>query len=119
MKEILFTPAALLDLLSQIDELKDVDLSIAETLDDSLQLTVGDSTYLISNDDITDIQVSPSVVDTVEDVNEAAYEDLSNLETYWEQPADSDDVIESGFLKEAAKTLLVGGIVRLTSKLFR
>lgn len=116
MKELLFTPAALLDLLIQIEELSGLSLSITETIDGNLQLVVGDSVYLISDTNITDIKVDDSVVDTVEDINVSAYEDL---ETNGSILLDSEDVIESGVIKELAKTLLVGGIVRLTSKLLR
>ena len=45
MEQQLFTPAALLSLLSQIDELKDKQLELTETLDGTMQLCIGDSVY--------------------------------------------------------------------------
>ena len=49
MNEIVFTPAGLLDLLSQIDEFKDLDIGLAPTIDDKLQLQIGNSIYTIDN----------------------------------------------------------------------
>lgn len=116
MKELLFTPAALLDLLTQIDELKDVNVGITETLDDSLQLQIGDSIYELSDDSVTDLKVDESVVDAVEDANLTAYE---NLEDSGEFDVTDSIPVESGIIKEVAKTLLVGGLVRLSAKLLK
>ena len=38
MDSIVFTPASLIDLLSQIEELKDYDIGISETIDGQIQL---------------------------------------------------------------------------------
>lgn len=113
---ILFTPAALLDLLSQIDELKSIDVGITETLDGLLQLQVGNSTYIIDATSATRVSVDSSVLDTVDDANMQAYEELAssgNIELNTLNP------ISSGVLKELAKTLLVGGMVRLSAKLLK
>lgn len=117
MEELLFTPASLIDLLSQIDELKEYDVGITETSDGSLQLTIGDSSYTINSTDATEIQVDEDIVETVEDVNTEAYENLDEsieVEQYEEgQP------IESGIIKEALKALLLGGMIKLSSKLIK
>lgn len=110
---ILFTPASLIDLLAKIDELKDVNISITETFDGDLQLNIGESVYIISSDEATDINVDESTAEKIDDINYQAYEDLDDEEF------DVTEPIESGIIKELAKTLLVGGLVRLTSKLFR
>lgn len=113
---LLFTPAALLDLLSSIDELKDVDVGITETFDGNLQLQVGDSFYEIDKQDATDINVEPQVVDTIDDVNTTAYEELDgDYEVYDEYSSD----VEGGPIKEVLKTLLIGGMVRLGSKMLK
>ena len=116
MSNIVFTPASLIDLLSQIDELSEYDIGIAETLDDKIQLNIGDSTYIIDDEDATEIPVDESVVDAVEDANIEAYE---NLDDSIEVAVDDEQIVESGILKELAKTLLVGGIVRLGGKLLK
>lgn len=116
MQEIMFTPAALLDLLSQIDELKDVNIGITETIDSQIQLQIGDSTYILKEDDATEIRVDSSVIDAVEDANIHAYEDLADS---GQINLDSSEPIESGVLKELAKTLFVGGIVRLSAKFLK
>lgn len=117
MDSIVFTPAALLDLLLQIDELSDYDMSITQTFDGQLQLIVGDSAYCIDSQNATNITVDDSIVDEVDDINEEAYENLDTsleIDTY-----DGTEPIESGILKEIAKTLLIGGMVRLTKKLLK
>ena len=111
--EILFTPAALLDFLRQIDELSDKDISVDDSGSEIL-VTVGDSTYSISSNDAEDIEVTPEVVDEVAEINENTYEELDDVE-YTE--IDDDEVVEGGLIKEALKTLAIGGMVRLTSKL--
>ena len=110
MDTILLTPAALVDLLSQVEELKDYDIGVTES-DDAIQLRIGDSTYSIDTAQAEDIEVEEEVVEEVEEVNDATYEDLGdevNMES-----------VESGILREIAKTLMVGGLVRLTGKLLK
>lgn len=116
MGELLFTPAAILDLLSKIDELKDVDVGVSETSDDHITISVGQSTYLISGDEATTIQVDSDALNQVEDANLDAYQSLSDS---GEVELLQDEEIKGGVIKEFAKTLLVGGLVRLTSKLLR
>lgn len=105
MNELVLTPAALLDVLQQITELSEYPISISETAT-SIQLQIGDSQYTISTKDAEPVEVSPDAVQAIKDVNEETYEQL-----------DSTEDIEAGLLKEIAKTLLVGGLVRLTTKL--
>lgn len=112
MSEIVFTPAALLDLLTQIEELEGKELGISETLDGKLQLVVGDSFYVIDTDRCaTTVDAPDAVVSDVAEINEEAYSEIS------EDFSDIDDLdteaIEGGIIKELAKTLLVGGVVRL------
>ena len=114
MEELVFTPAALLSVLSQIDELKDVDVGVVETLDGMLQLNVGSSTYeIVPNGDI-DIPVAAEVVEEVGAVSSEAYTELADSGT-----VDITTPVEAGIIKELAKTLLVGGLVRLTSKILK
>lgn len=107
---ILFTPAAVLDLLSSIDELQDVEVGITETLDGNIQCQVGNSFYEIRQEDAEEVQVDESVAEQVEDINETAYENLDEDYDRSQQP------IESGIIKEALKTLMIGGMVRLGAK---
>ena len=116
MDSIVFTPAALLDLLSKIDELSDYNISVTQTFDNQIQITIGDSTYIIDDENVTSVNVDESVVGAVEDANEEAYE---NLDESFEVSYDDETPIESGIIKEIAKTLLVGGMVRLAGKLMK
>lgn len=109
MDTLVFTPAALVDLLTQIEELSEYDISISESSDGSIQINIGSSTYSISADNADEVSVSEDVVDEIETINDEAYDNM---------PDDIDiETVESGILKEIAKTLLVGGMVRLTKKL--
>lgn len=111
MEELVFTPAGLLDLLSQIDELSDVNIGLTETLSGDLELRVGDNTYIISADHATDVPADDDIISDISDINDDAYSEMeSSGQVSLDQP------IESGIIKELAKTLLVGGIARLTAK---
>lgn len=130
MDELLFTPAAVLSLLSQIDELKDVNVGVSEYTD-GLQIQVGESIYTISSEDAEKIDVDESVLDRVDEISVDAYqglEDSGSIEIHdpdgdghiEEGVSGSDDeVVEGGIIKELAKTLFVGGLVRLTAKMLK
>lgn len=113
MEQIVFTPSSIVDLLSKIDELKDYEIGISETIDGNIQLQIGSSVYEISDNHSEEVVVEENVVNTVIDTNMQAYENLDEdgLEVITGEP------VESGLIKEIAKSLLVGGMVRLTSKL--
>ena len=76
--EIVLTPAALLDLLTQIDELKDKDIGVTQGLDGMLQLQIGNSMYEIREDNATEISVDESVTSEINQANIDAYNDLAN-----------------------------------------
>ena len=114
MDELLFTPAAILSLLTSIEELSDVEINLTESIDGNLQLQVGYSTYELEPDKVTKIRVSEDDLDAVSDANLDTYENLS----------DSGSInlyqsVDSGILKEAVKALLIGGMVKLQSKLLK
>lgn len=113
---IVFTPASLLHILKDVEELKHLDVGITETIDNKIQLQIGDSIYTLDDSSCTEVQVDSSVVETIDDINMSAYEELGESD---EVALGSPDTIESGIIKELAKTLLVGGMVRLTAKLLK
>ena len=112
--EILFTPAGLLDFLRQIDELSDKDISVDET-GSTLTVTIGESSYGIELDQAQTVEAPDDVVDEVAEVADEAYAELGadgvEVDNVEEEP------VEGGIISEALKTLAVGGLVRLTSKL--
>lgn len=112
---VLFTPASILDMLSQIDELKEYDLGVTETLDGNLQIQVGESAYEIEIDSATEIEVPEDVVNSVEEINEDAYEDLVGSEEF--ENSENSDIVEAGLIKEAIKSMLLGGAIKLIKKL--
>lgn len=108
--QLLFTPASVVDLLLQIDELKDKTVIIAETPDGQLQLTIGDSIYMIDDNSSESVEVDDEVVDIIEETNSEAFEELADgLEV-------SEEPIEGGIIKEAVKSLLLGGMIRFAKK---
>lgn len=114
MDNVVFTPASVLSLLTKIDELKDVNIGMTETMDGKLQLSVGESVYELEPEVDTSVQVDDSVVDKIEDVNQQTYEDLAE-----DGEVELQDEVTGGVLKEIAKTLLLGGMVRLTGKMLK
>lgn len=111
MNELVFTSAAIIDLLSSIEELKDYQIGVTETLDGGLQVQVGDSIYVIESETITEVETAQRVVEQIDEINTTAYEDME--EKY---EMEVTDVVESGIIKELAKTLLIGGVVRMAAK---
>lgn len=113
MKEtVVFTPAALLEVLSGIDELKDYQIGITETLDGKLQIQVGSSTYELElQSEQQTIDVTEDIVDKVEEVNEDTYEELTEVDT--EEP------VTGGIIGELSKNMLLGGMLRLSGKLLK
>ena len=104
MEEVVFTSAGLLDLLSQINELSDYDIDLNDNNGD-ITLTIGESVYSIAKPDEA-IEVPEEVVEEVSEIAESAISDIPTT-------------VESGIIKEALKTLLVGGAVRLVAKMLK
>lgn len=113
MTQVVFTSAAILDLLRQVDELHNYDIDSSEQSDGSIILSIGSSSYTISASSAEEVKVTPAVIDQISDINDEAFDDL----------ASSGDIelstVESGIIKEIGKTLLVGGLVRLANKILK
>ena len=111
--EILLTPAALLDFLRQVDELADKDIILDED-DSAITVTIGNSTYTINKSDAEEVEVPDDVVDEVAEINENTYSEIDDIE--YDETGDGE-IVEGGLIKEALKTLAVGGLVRLAGKI--
>lgn len=123
LNEIVFTSAAVLDLLLKIDELKDYTVGLTETLNGELQLQIGDSIYLIDPNNSTTIRVEDEIVGEIEIQTEEAYNEISeDIACEFDEPQfldseiSNDDIIEGGIIKEIAKSLTLGGLIRFTAK---
>ena len=114
-EETLFTSAALLDFLNQIDELAEYPITVDEN-SGAIDVKIGESSYTIAKTDAQEVEVPDEVVEEVADITDEAFEEIDNTE--YEQFADipEDSPIEAGVISEILKTLAVGGMVRLTGK---
>lgn len=108
--QILFTPSSLVDFLTQVDELKDVNIGVNDD-GENVSISVGDSTYEINPKSVTDIDVSDDDVDQAFQANESNYDELEESGSI-----EINDSVESGIIKQLLKTLAIGGIVRLAAK---
>ena len=106
MDELVFTPSAVLGLLAQIPELEDLDLQIDEQ-PDSVILTIGDNRYELESSPDSEVTVDDDAIEEISDINDEGYEDIET---------DTSESIEGGVIKELAKTLMLGGLIRLTGK---
>lgn len=113
-EQLMFTPAAILDLLSQIDELSDAPVGLSETIDNKIQITVGDSTYILECPSDVSIDVEPEVIDTIDEVNLETYQDLIDSDTV--EYIDDEEPVTGGIIKEGIKSLLLGGMIRFANK---
>lgn len=113
MTDVLFTPAAVLDMLSQIDELRDYELGLEEN-DLNLVFTIGDSRYEISGKKAPQVHTDSTNYETAMDADDECLYQLAKNDKI-----DIQEDVEGGIIKETVKTLLVGGLVRLTSGLVK
>ena len=101
------TISGLAALLSEIEQLKDLDISVSEEAN-SITISIGDDVYTIESPDESIVEVEGNVVDSVDEINEECWDDISDVVEEYEEP------VEGGVLKELIKTLAIGGLVRLT-----
>ena len=119
-EQLLFTSAAVLDLLSSIDELADKDIHLSEN-DNNVTIQIGESEYAIADRNAVDVEVPPEVVVEVDEITSDAFEELSadGVDVDLDDDTYADEVVEGGPIKQIAKTLLLGGMLRLSAKLLQ
>lgn len=113
--QILLTPSALLDFLAHMDEFKDKAVGVAELPDGNIQVTVGDSQYVIDCSNAENVSVDDKAVEQVADINEDAYVEIAEAFGDSGESIGVQDV-EGGLISEIAKTLAIGGLARLAGK---
>lgn len=112
-EQILLTPSALFDFLSQIEELKDKEISLDTSA--GIELNIGTSSYSIDTSKAEEFEVEEETIEDIQEVNDNALDEICE-----DDRADiEDEPVEGGIIKELAKTLLVGGLVRLSAKLIK
>lgn len=112
MDQLVFTSASILDLLSSIDELKDKNINLTET-ESGISITIGESTYEINTADAVEVEVDEEVVQEIDEVTSEAYSELSD------NGVDIQDEVEGGPIKELIKTLMLGGMVKMTANMLK
>lgn len=112
-EELVLTSAGLLELLLNIDEFKDFDFGLVESLDNNLQLQVNDSYYTIQPENTSEnVEIDEDSLNQISQINDESYQELLDNDQVSEQ-----EPIESGLIKELVKTLAIGGLVRLGKNL--
>lgn len=108
--KLVLTPSALFTFLSQIDEIpNDLDIAIEEN-GDSLTVFIGESMYVLESPEQSSVSVDVETVDEIDDIDNEGFDEF---EQEFGDIVD-EEAVEGGIIKEIAKTLLVGGLVRLT-----
>lgn len=112
MDQLVFTSASVLDLLSSIDELKDKNINLTET-ESGISITIGESTYEIDTANAVEVEVDEEIVEEIDEVTSEAYSELSD------NGVDVQDEVEGGPIKELIKTLMLGGMVKMTANMLK
>lgn len=124
MEQNLITTSGLLEILLNIDELSEYPIDVQETTDGNISITIGNSSYVaVTSESAITMNATPEDADLISELNEEVYEEI--VEEYSDNNADLDDynpnmpedTIESGLLKDIAKTFLLGGAIKLAKKL--
>lgn len=121
LSELVFTPSAVIELLMNINELSEYDIEATET-SSGIELKVGDSQYLVQAGSDNVVEAPQDVVDNLSEANESGYNDIVTSDTYnvsVTRDVDNGEAVESGIIKELAKSLLLGGAVRLATKMLK
>lgn len=108
---LVLTPSALLAFLSQIEELKDLDIELSQ-VGGSLDISIGNTTYTLLSPDDSVVEVDDIAVDEISEIDEQGYDEIELDET--ESELVGGEAVEGGIIKELIKTLAIGGLVRLT-----
>ena len=115
--KLVLTPSALLAFLTAIEELAGKDVSISEGTND-ITVTIGDGTYVIESPLASEVEIDDEVIEEIDKIDDECYDEIDYIEEDYEEvigEIGDDRAVEGGVIKELAKTLLVGGLVRLTT----
>lgn len=104
-QSFVLTPSGLVSFLSEIEELRNSDIAIDESTT-GLKIRIGNSTYDIQSPSGSAVSVNEDVIEEIDEIDDNGWDEV-DVEV-------EDEPIEGGLLKEALKTLAIGGLVRLT-----
>ena len=91
MNETIITTTGLMEILSQIEELSEYDISVTDNSNGDITISIGESTYNISPSET--VSAPDEVVEEIADINDDVYETM-----------DYSEDITSGLIKELVKT---------------
>lgn len=114
MDELLFTSASVLDLLSNIEELKDKNLDIEET-SSGVTITIGEIAYQVKSSQAAQVEVDEAVIEEIDNITTEAYEELSTQGV----AVNEQEGVQGGPIKSLLKTLFLGGMVKMTAKMLK
>ena len=110
---LVLTPSALLAFLSNIEELKDLDITIGED-ETHIEVQIGDSSYILESPESSEVEIDEMAVNEISDLDEEGYDELAEDEDIEHLEDVEGDRVDGGIIKVLIKTLAVGGLVRLT-----
>lgn len=124
MEQNLITTSGLLEILLNIDELSEYPIDVQETTDGNISITIGNSSYVaVTSEAAITMNATPEDADLISELNEEVYEEIveeysdNNVDLDDYDPTMPEDTIESGLLKDIAKTFLLGGAIKLAKNL--
>lgn len=117
----LFTAPAVLDFLSKIPELEGADLGVQEVPDGSVTFLINNTVYTIDTSQAEELEVDDQTLETIAEVSDEGhdqlYNDLSENDANSEfDIASEGELVEGGIIKNAIKSLLLGGMIRFANK---
>ena len=104
--EVVFTPSGLLEVLAEIDQLKDCDIQVSENENGTVTLQIDDAIYTLQGKEENAVEVTEEVLDTIEEINDDGYAEVSD-------EADDIEPIESGLMQDYARAISLGGFVKM------
>lgn len=97
------TISGLISFLSEIEQLKGIDMQVSED-ENGWSIAIGEDIYRLESEN--EIEVDSDIVDSIEEIDEEGWDEVPDVV--------EEEPVEGGVIKELLKTLAIGGLVRLT-----
>lgn len=113
-ENLLLTGYAVVQFLTQVEELKGYEITYREDVDGGFIISIGDNDYKVSGDSAPEVELSAEDIGVVEGVMDDAFDQLVE-----DSDVEIDNSVESGTFMNLVKSLLLGGMVRAIPKLMK